>query len=126
MFGSIALANPAQGDTFTLTPEQVKLFKEKALQDGIDEVTQEKLLKKLEKGELLDCMNPEKIKQAQKNTKLTIDKPRAEYTFEDGSKWVTEITILDSNKTKDIGPMVNLTRDVKVYQGSSLYLVHLQ
>lgn len=116
MSGSIAFATPSE--SIKLTPEQVKEFKVNATKDGIDEKTQEKLLNKLQDGELLDCMIPAKIEKAQKYLVVSLEQPRAEYTFEDGSKIISEISI-ESNDI--IEPMAVITTDVKCYMGSALY-----
>lgn len=52
---------------------------------GIDNNTQDKLIKKLKSGEMIDSMNPYKLQEALENSpKIPLGKSRT-YTFEDGS-----------------------------------------
>lgn len=51
--------HPSQQNTSALSPETVKEIKEGFSQAGIDKVTQEALIKKIEAGELIDAINPD-------------------------------------------------------------------
>jgi hypothetical protein len=68
-------------------------FKQKASELRISAKVQEKLIEKLQSGEILDADNPEKYTKKVKDAlKLTDKEPRKEYTFPDGSKVVVSVT----------------------------------
>ncbi|MEG6617634.1 hypothetical protein V6C27_14655 [Peptococcaceae bacterium 1198_IL3148] len=105
-FSSVAFAGTIDNQS---DQEQafIKEFKVNCDKMDIDKNTQEKLLKKLQKGEMLDCVNPEKIKAVSDKLKVSIESPKSEYTFEDGSKIVRTLTVADTNNV--VTPMANTT-----------------
>ncbi len=62
---------------------------------GIDKATQNKLIEKLKRGEMLDSMNPEKLSQIPEDTlTATLEEPVKTYTFPDGSVIKVEIKVI--------------------------------
>lgn len=85
-----------------LSGEQLKDIKKNANNLKIAEKTQKKLIKKLEKGEMIDSNNPAKYtKEVNEALKVTAEEPLKEYTFEDGSKAVVSITEEKVQKKED-------------------------
>lgn len=94
MFGNFCFANSSPVDKKLAEEfnksEVIKQAKEHFKNQGIDNETQDKLIKKLQKGILIDAQNPEKIKEIVDKLVISKDNPRVEYVFEDGSKIVRE------------------------------------
>jgi len=76
-----------------LTDQELKDFKDNAKSLRIDEKTQEKLIKKLQKGKMLDSDNPKKYSdEIRAALEVSAEEPIKEYTFDDGSKVVVSVT----------------------------------
>lgn len=96
IISGIATANPAQNKT-TISTEEFSQVKANMIKDGvIDEVTQDKLIAKLQNGETLDCMDPVKVSEASKNLIATKDNPKAVYYFDDGSYIYLGVTVVEA------------------------------
>lgn len=67
---------------------------------GVDKKTQEKLIEKLNRGELLDSMKPENMKKITKNidTISLVNNGPKTYVFEDGSRAVVGSELVQPNK----------------------------
>jgi hypothetical protein len=72
--------------TNKLTDKEITQIRENMTKDGVDQETQNSLINKIQKGEMLDCDNPEKIAAVPKEA-LTIRKGEMKkiYVFPDGS-----------------------------------------
>lgn len=123
LFSSIAFAIPNQKEAIVLSPETIKQLKINATKQGIDEVTQDKLIARLQKGEMLDCMDPVKVAEATRTLSVSRENPRDEYVFADGSKFVIEILEIRDvdNGEKSISPMSQYTYNVNPSAGTFLY-----
>lgn len=80
---------------------------------NIDKNTQKKLAEKIKRGEILDSMNPEKIKPIAHKLRVSNTNPVAEYTFPDGSKIIRSITPVDTNKISPLSLYADKWVDVK-------------
>ncbi|MCR4431212.1 MAG: hypothetical protein NUV45_09375 [Tepidanaerobacteraceae bacterium] len=91
---------------------------------SIDRETQDKLIKKLERGELWDSMNPEKVSQVPiRDLTPSIDKPVKRVVFEDGSVIENKIDFSEATikeiyaeSSSDMQPKATITyyKNVKV------------
>lgn len=91
----------AEKKPFILSSEDEAEFRAGFSEDGIDEVTQDKLIAKLKNGEAIDSMDPIKRSEAAKNLVSTMDNPRVEYVFDDGSKIISEVKLVGVNVTDE-------------------------
>ncbi|NLB88001.1 MAG: hypothetical protein GX790_02050 [Syntrophomonadaceae bacterium] len=84
-------------------------------EQGIDKNVQESLMKKIKNGELLDCEKPEQIQEATKHLKVSRENPKAEYTFDDGSKIIREIIV----EKEEITPSGVIENTITVKDGTT-------
>lgn len=94
---------------------------------GVDEKTQHKLIKKLERGELWDSMNPEKIEAVKDQLVVSEEKPVAKYVFGDGSVLVNKLELPSTSPyptleggTQSCGSGYCTFQNVKVFRDDGL------
>lgn len=88
--------------TNKLTDKEITQLRDNMTKDGVDQETQNLLINKIQKGETLDCDNPEKIAAVPKDA-LTIRKGemKKKYVFPDGS-YIKSYMIPITPKNRDI------------------------
>lgn len=88
--------------TNKLTDKEITQIRDNMTKDGVDQETQNLLINKMKKGEMLDCDNPEKIAAVPKDA-LTIRKGemKKKYVFPDGS-YIKSYMIPITPKNRDI------------------------
>jgi len=112
----------AQENTTNNVSQSYKVLDKQKIQDywdklNIDRATQKKLLDKINRGEILDSENPEKVKAVAEKLTISKKKPYAEYTFPDGSKIRRQATETDVV----VSPMNTVIyKNITVYEETTL------
>ncbi|MCI1881224.1 MAG: hypothetical protein LKI94_03405 [Sporolactobacillus sp.] len=65
----------------------------------INQRTQQKLIDKLRRGKVIDSMNPQKVEAVRNKITPTLNRPQRSYTFADGSKIASGMTIISQSGT---------------------------
>lgn len=100
-FVSIGNVNTTKAATIPqLSKQSISQLKRNFSDLNISNKVQDKLLEKIKKGELIDSMNPKKLEAVSNLITPTLDQPYKTYTFEDGSKITSGITVLDEEKVE--------------------------
>lgn len=94
-FSSMVAASP--NHKINLEETEINQLRENLESLSIDKNTQDKLIEKMENGEMWDSMNPEKINEIDPMLLTpTMDEPIKRVVFEDGSVIENRITFLES------------------------------